>query len=66
MSGPSAYGKGDRSRAKIGKEIDMGSLGCKKGWHVYRGGECCFYCKVDKKKWLDDLTDEGQKLDMGY
>ncbi len=49
-------GKGDTPRpedpryALHPKEFDMGSLGCKKGHHVFRGTTKCVYCKLSKEE----------------
>jgi len=51
-------GKGDKRRPKdkdhmlYPNEYDMGQIGCKKGWHVFRGGPKCIYCNGLRK----DLT----------
>lgn len=49
-------GKGDKKRPtnkehadpEIINELDMGSLGCKRGIHVFRGKGRCIYCKEPK------------------
>lgn len=53
-----SYGKGDNRRSFVGKEMDMGSFGCKKGWHVYRGGKKCVYC--GRKNGSGNSVDKGQ------
>lgn len=49
-------GKGDGKRPTDPKhcpwanEMDMGTFGCNRGYHVFRGGEECVYCKKTKEE----------------